>query len=114
MHRYFKTVNANDCNILSWKSKGLSNESIRPRTKSNKLLNPSLDFVGTKARVKPNEDCLKQEKITFNYGKIVNIYMVYEIESNQQNMLKLISINNQDMDLTETVLIQLVKKLIEM
>ena len=114
MHRYFKTVNANDSNILSWKSKGLSNESIRPRTKSNKLLNPSLDFVGTKVRVKPNGDCLKQEKITFNYGEIVNIYMVYEIESNQQNMLKLISINNQDMDLTETVLIQLVKKLIEM
>ena len=46
------------------------------------MLNPSLDFVGTKARVKFNGDCLKQEKITFNHGKIVNIYIVYEIERN--------------------------------
>ena len=29
VQRYFKTVNANDSNILSWKSKGLSNESIK-------------------------------------------------------------------------------------
>ena len=27
--RYFKTVSANDSNILSWKSKGLSEESIK-------------------------------------------------------------------------------------
>ena len=44
------------------------------------MLNPSLDFVGNKIRVKFNGDCLKQEKITFNHGKIVNIYIVYEIE----------------------------------
>ena len=44
------------------------------------MLNPLLDFVGTKARVKFNGDCLKQGKITFNHGKIVNIYVVYEIE----------------------------------
>ena len=37
-------------------------------------------MCGTKARVKFNGDCLKQEKITFNHGKIVNIYIVYEIE----------------------------------
>ena len=33
-----------------------------------------------KARVRLSGDCLKQEKITFNHGKIVNIYIVYEIE----------------------------------
>ena len=80
VQRYFKTVSANDSNISSWKSKGLSDESIKPPTTSNKMLNPSLDFVGTKARVKFNGDCLKQEKITFNHGKTVNIYIVYEIE----------------------------------
>ena len=68
---YFKI--ANDINILSWKSKGLSDESVKPPTTSNKMLNPSLDYVGTKTKVKFNEDCLKQEKITFNHGKIVNI-----------------------------------------
>ena len=78
--RYFKTVSANNSNILSWKSKGLSNESIKPPSTSNKMLNPSLDYVGTKANVKFNGDCLKQETITFDHGKIVNIYIVYEIE----------------------------------
>ena len=58
----------------------MSDESIKPPTTSNKMLNPSLDFVGTKARVKFNGDCLKQEKISFDHGKIVNIYIVYEID----------------------------------
>ena len=44
------------------------------------MLNLSLDYFGTKGRVKFNGDCLKQEKITFNHGKVVNIYIVYEIE----------------------------------
>ena len=44
------------------------------------MLNHSVDYVGTKARMKFNGDCLKQEKITFNYGKIANIYIVYQIE----------------------------------
>ena len=50
----------------------MSDESIKPTTTSNKMLNPSLDYVGTKTRVKFNGDCLKLEKITFNHGKIVN------------------------------------------
>ena len=58
----------------------MSDESIKPSSTSNKMLNPSLTYVGTKVRVKFNEDCLKQEKIAFNHGKIVNIYNVYEIE----------------------------------
>ena len=33
-----------------------------------------------KIRVKRRGDCLKQDKITFNRGKIVNIYIVYEID----------------------------------
>ena len=40
-------------------SKGLSDESIKPTTSSNKILNPSLNYVGTKARIKFNGDCLK-------------------------------------------------------
>ena len=57
--RYFKTICAIDSNILSWKFKGLSDKSIKPPATSNKIVNPSLDFVGTKARVKFNRDCLK-------------------------------------------------------
>ena len=40
------------------------NESVKPLTTSNKMLNPSVDFVGTKTRVKFTGDCLKQKKIT--------------------------------------------------
>ena len=65
----------------------MSDESIKPPTTSNKMLNPSLDFVGTKLRVKFNGDCLKQGKIIFDRGKTVNIYIVYEIE-------KKVNINN--------------------
>ena len=80
IQKYFKTVSANDSHILSWKSKGLSDENIKRHTTSNKVLNPSLDFVDTRARVKFNGDCLKQEKITFNHRKIENTYILYEIE----------------------------------
>ena len=31
--------------------------------------------------VKFNGSCLKQDKITFNHGKIVNIYIVYDLNS---------------------------------
>ena len=66
--------------ISSWTCKGLSDERIKAPTTSNKILNPSQSYVGTKARVKFKGHCLKQEKITFNHGKIVSIYIVYEIE----------------------------------
>ena len=45
MQKYFKTVSASNSNILLWKSKGLSDESIKPPTTSNKMLNPSVDFL---------------------------------------------------------------------
>ena len=46
------------------------------------MLNSLLDYVGTKKTVKFNGDCLKRGKITFNYGKLVSIYIVYETERN--------------------------------
>ena len=59
IQRYFKLVSANDSNILSWKSKGLPCESIKPPSTPNKMLNPSLDYVGTKVKLKRNGNCLK-------------------------------------------------------
>ena len=58
----------------------MSDECIKLPSTSNKMVNPSLDYVRPKARVKFNGDCLIQEKITFNHGNIGNIYTVYEIE----------------------------------
>ena len=49
--KYFETVSVNDSNILSWKSKGLSDEGIKPPSTPNEMLNPSVNYVGTKVRV---------------------------------------------------------------
>ena len=46
---------------------------------SNHRITPNVDYYGTKTRVEFNGSCLKQDKVTFNHGKVVNIYIVYEI-----------------------------------
>ena len=67
----------NKSSILSWQSKGLSNENIGPPTTS---FSPSINYVGNKARVKFTGTCLKQSnELTYTYGKVVNIYIVYEL-----------------------------------
>ena len=60
MGKYFKlnsAANAADY-VLSWKSKGLSNESIKPPTTTNNSLTPELNYYGTKLRVKFTRSCL--------------------------------------------------------
>ena len=39
-------------------------------------------YSGERMYVKFDGNDLKQDKITFNHGKIVNIYLVYEITKN--------------------------------
>ena len=56
----------------------MSDQSIEPPAILDKLLNNSLDYVGSKVVVKFEGDCLKQ-RLTFSHGKIVNIYIFYEI-----------------------------------
>ena len=41
--KYFKTVSNTNDHILSWKSKGLSDESIKPPSTTNNILNHLLD-----------------------------------------------------------------------
>ena len=68
--RYFK-VNpiTNTDYVSSWKSKGLSTESIKPPTTSDNSLGPELNYYGTKTRLKIIESCLKQSKISYTHGK---------------------------------------------
>ena len=42
-------------------------------------LNPQFSYFHTKTRAEFRGSCLKQDKIKFNHGKIVNIYIVYEL-----------------------------------
>ena len=65
--------------VSSWKSKGLSSESIKPPTTSDNSLTPALSYYGTKTRVTFTGKCLKQWKISYTHGKVVNIYIVYEL-----------------------------------
>ena len=78
MNKYFKVV-TNAKYISSWKSKELSDESIKPPTTSDKSLTPLIDYHGNKIRVKFIGTILRQPKISFTHGTIVNIYLVYEL-----------------------------------
>ena len=78
MYRYFKMITNTDY-ISSWKSKGLSAESIKPPTTSDNSLTPVLNYYGTKTKAKFFGSCLKQPKISYTDGKVVNIYVVYEL-----------------------------------
>ena len=70
MYKYFKMITNTDY-ISSWKSKGLSYECFKAISTSDNSLTP--------ARVKFTGSCLKQSKISYNHGKVVNIYIVYEL-----------------------------------
>ena len=65
--------------VSSWKFKRLSAESIKPPTTSDNSFTPALSYHGTKTRVRFTWSYLKQPKISYTHGKVVNIYIVYEL-----------------------------------
>ena len=81
LNKYLKVItNADTKFISSWQSKGLLDESIKPPATSDYKPNPKVNYYGTKTRLEFIGSCLKQDKSTFNHGKIVNIYIVYELD----------------------------------
>ena len=84
MYRYFKRIAGAGSGdyIHYWKSKGLSDENITAPSAPNSFLNPSLEYLGTKPRVRFSGSYLKQNVITYNHGKSANIHIVYEINKN--------------------------------
>ena len=58
VYKYFKTI-ANRDYISVWKSKGLSNESIKPPAASNISLSPALYHINNKLQVKFDGHCIK-------------------------------------------------------
>ena len=81
MGKYFKlnSVVAVVDRVLSWQSKGLSNESTKSPAASNNSLNLRLSYNDTKIKVQLTGSCLKQLKFTFTHKKVVNIYTIYEL-----------------------------------
>ena len=96
MCRYFKrivSVGNGNC-IYYGKSKKLSDEKINSITASSYTVTPQLSYYGTKIQwilefsvrmLEFSGSYLKQDSVTFNHGKIVNIYIVYEI-NDQRNI----------------------------
>ena len=56
--RYFKVI-GNTNMISSWKSKGLSAETIKPPTTSDNSLAPTLSYSVTKTKLRFTGSCLK-------------------------------------------------------
>ena len=83
INRYFKLISSELYNS-SWKSKGLSDETIKPRVTSGNSLTPLID-VGDKVRIKFTRSCLQQPKIHYTHGTIVKIYTVYELGASGSN-----------------------------
>ena len=84
INRYFKVI-ANTDYVSSWKSKGISSESIKPPNTSDDSLTPVLNYYGTKTRVKFNGSCLQQPKLSYTHGTIVNIYIVHELSASSSH-----------------------------
>ena len=62
----------------------MSDESIKPYSTSTNILNLLLDYVVSKTKIEFKGSCLKQGKSSFDHGKIVSTYTVYEINKNLQ------------------------------
>ena len=46
-----------------------------------------MNYLDTKIRVKFSGSCLKQDKVTYTHGKILNIYIVYEINKKDNTII---------------------------
>ena len=65
--RCFKII-ANTKFISSWKSKGLSDETITSYATSDNSITPLIDHYGSKVKVKFNKNCLKRpNKFIYDY-----------------------------------------------
>ena len=60
----------------------MPDEKINSIKTPNHGITPNLSYYGTKTRVEFNGNHSKQDKVTFDHEKIVNICIVYEIGKN--------------------------------
>ena len=67
LRKYFKlnsVVGAADY-VLSWQSKGLSDEIIKPPTTTNNSLTPELNYYGTRIKIKFTRSCFTLFRMGF-------------------------------------------------
>ena len=78
MYSHFKMIAGvgNGSYIYYWKSKGLSDKIINSIEMFNYSITPNVDYYRNKTRAEFNGSCLNQDSVTFNHGKVVNIYII--------------------------------------
>ena len=78
VRKYFKTDN-NSAYISEWKSKGLSNEGIKPPKVGNNNRTPQINYYGHHLRAIFSGNCLQQSKIDYsNKKRVFTLFMNYE------------------------------------
>ena len=80
----FKVI-ANALYISSCKPKGLSAETIKLPSATDNSLSPLIAYLGNNIKLKFSGSCLKQHKMQYTYGAIVNIYIVYKLGASDSN-----------------------------
>ena len=77
MYKYFIKIGITE-SIAEWESERLSNEVIKP---PDNTLSPEVKFTGKRMYEKFSGSCFKQDKVTFNHKKTVNVYIIYDLKS---------------------------------
>ena len=79
-YKYFKTfADSHFTFVSSWESKGLSNEKIISPKTTDTDSSPKVIYNNGGVHLRLISDYLKQDKVVYNHGSIVNIYVVYEL-----------------------------------
>ena len=84
LNKYFKII-ANADYVSSWKSKELSDQTIKPPSTADNSLTALVSHYGTKMKVQFSGSCLKQPKTSYTHETIVNIYNIYELGASGSN-----------------------------
>ena len=73
--------------ISEWKSKGLSNEKIKPPVTVDKSLSPKLPWINeSRIRLRFTGSSLRQEFPTFTSRNVVNLFILYESDRWPQDL----------------------------
>ena len=84
MYRYFKAFSITQ--YAEYVSDGNLNDYLMKVLRRLLRLIITLSYHNTKIRVKFNGGCLKQPKISYTHGTIVNIYIACELGASSSNI----------------------------
>ena len=72
--------------IGEWESEGLSNEKEPPITANHDLSTKLRRMNNSRIRKEFKGICLKQDKVTFTPRNVVNLFIVYELDTCSQDL----------------------------